>query len=310
MIFTSQKGAATYHITYRFFANAPYYQYDLTVTGTTANVMNNYWYTNGSFSLLGVGTGGTPASTYNTYGSGIDQIRMASLDTSIDFTSIDGADNDGTQLGGTDYQFPSASGLDLWVTTGASQADTESGLGQLAAPVVAALGAEVEEAPETQYGSPANLNGAVVWTPATFLWQNPAIPVGTDVQWRIKFCDLSGNCASTTEMTFSIVAPNTPPVAEDDNASTVEVTPVVIPVLDNDTDVDPGDTLTVTDVTDPPNGTAVINGGITITYTYTAGDLLPDQDTFTYTVSDGKGGTDTATVTVTVLPDLIFRGWL
>ena len=206
-VFTSQKGDATYLITYRFFANAPYYQYDLTLAGTTASVMNNYWYANGNFSRLGAGTSGMPASTYNTYGNGVDQIRMASFDTSIDYASIDGNDNDGTQLGGTDYRFPSASGLDLWVITGSSQAETELGLGRLAAPVVAVLGTEVEEAPETQYGSPANLNGAVVWTPAAFLWQNPAIPVGTDVQWRIKFCDLNENCASTNEMTFSIVAP-------------------------------------------------------------------------------------------------------
>ena len=177
------------------------------LAGTTASVMNNYWYANGNFSRLGAGTGGTPASTYNTYGNGVDQIRIASFDTTIDFASIDGNDNDGTQLGGADYRFPSASGLDLWVITGASQAETELGLGRLAAPVAAVLGTEVEDAPETQYGSPAHLNGAVVWTPAAFLWQNPAIPVGTDVQWRIKFCDLYENCASTNEMTFSIVTP-------------------------------------------------------------------------------------------------------
>ena len=205
--FTSQKGGTTYHMTYRFFANSPYYKYDLTVTGTAANVLNNFWYINGNFSRLGIGTGGTPISAYNTYGNSSDQVRIASFDATIVPTSIDGSNNDGTSLGGVDYDHPSVSGLNLLVTTGASQADTELGLGKLAAPVVVVLGTVIEEAPETQYGSPANLNGAVVWSPASFPWQNPAIPIGTDVSWRIKFCDLSGNCATTDNMTFSVVAP-------------------------------------------------------------------------------------------------------
>ena len=107
--------------------------------------------------------------------------------------------------------------------------------------MTAVLGAQVEDAPETQYGSPANLNGAVVWTPAAFLWQNPAIPVGTNVQWRIKLCDLSGNCASTANMTFSIVSSNTPPVAVGDTYNTdagVALTITAPGVLSNDTDAD------------------------------------------------------------------------
>jgi len=71
---------------------------------------------------------------------------------------------------------------------------------------------------------------------------------------------------------------------------------VNIPVLANDTDID-GDTLGVTAVSDPPNGTAAING-TTVDYTPDAGYL--GDDTFTYTVSDGKGGTDTGSVTVTI----------
>ena len=58
--FTSQKSGATYSMTYRFFANAPYYQYDLARTGTNANVVSSFWYLNGSFALLGMGTGGRP----------------------------------------------------------------------------------------------------------------------------------------------------------------------------------------------------------------------------------------------------------
>jgi hypothetical protein len=205
---TSQKGAATYHVVFRFYANSPFYRYTLGVTGATTSVMNNFWYYNGYYDRLGAGSGVTPASIYNTYGSGLDQIRFASFDT-IEYTLIDGGDNDGTQLGGADYRYPSASGLNLWVTTGASQADTQLALSRLAAPVTAVLGTAVEEAPETRYGSPASLNGAVAWTPAAFPWQNPAITNGTNVQWRVNFCDLSGNCASTGVLTF-LVGSNLP----------------------------------------------------------------------------------------------------
>ena len=70
----------------------------------------------------------------------------------------------------------------------------------------------------------------------------------------------------------------------------------LIPVLVNDSDVD-GDTLTVTSVTAPTNGTAS-NSGNGVVYTPRAGFF--GTDTFSYTISDGKGGSASATVTVTV----------
>jgi hypothetical protein len=85
--------------------------------------------------------------------------------------------------------------------------------------------------------------------------------------------------------------------ANDDTATTDEDTPVDIDVLFNDSEPD-GDTLTVTAVSDPANGTAAINPDKTVKYT-------PDlnyfgSDSFTYTIDDGHGGTDTATVNVTI----------
>jgi hypothetical protein len=88
---------------------------------------------------------------------------------------------------------------------------------------------------------------------------------------------------------------NAAPVAVDDNATTVNGFPVQIDVLANDSDPD-DDPLTVTSVTDPPNGTAVNNGDGTVTYTPNCGYF--GIDTFDYTISDGQGGTDTGTVTV------------
>ncbi|MDX1449965.1 MAG: Ig-like domain-containing protein, partial [Acidimicrobiia bacterium] len=90
-----------------------------------------------------------------------------------------------------------------------------------------------------------------------------------------------------------------PPVANDDIASTSEDAPIGIDVLANDTDPD-DDGLTITNLTQPANGTASIQPDATITYT-------PDPDfngidTFTYTANDGTTDSAPATVTVNVTP--------
>jgi hypothetical protein len=74
---------------------------------------------------------------------------------------------------------------------------------------------------------------------------------------------------------------------------------VSVAALANDSDID-GDPLTVASVTQGANGTVVINGDGTVSYTSNVG--FSGTDTFTYTVSDGNGGTATATVTITVWP--------
>ncbi|MFG6563328.1 Hint domain-containing protein [Sulfitobacter sp. 1A13421] len=89
---------------------------------------------------------------------------------------------------------------------------------------------------------------------------------------------------------------NDAPVANDDTADTTGTDPVVIPVLDNDTDVD-GDTLSVTDASSD-DGTVTINDDGTITFV--ANDGFTGDATITYTVSDPDGLTDEGSVTVTV----------
>ncbi len=93
--------------------------------------------------------------------------------------------------------------------------------------------------------------------------------------------------------------PNRAPDAVDDSATTIRNTPVTINVVANDTDPD-GDPLSVTAVSDPPNGTATNNNNGTVTYQPDNGFI--GSDSFTYTISDGRGGSDTATVRVTVNP--------
>ena len=94
-----------------------------------------------------------------------------------------------------------------------------------------------------------------------------------------------------------IVFLNQPPVADDDIVTVFRnSSAVLIDVLNNDSDGD-NDSLTITDVMQPANGT-VINNGTSLTYTPNTGFL--GTDTFEYTVDDGNGDTDTALVTISV----------
>ncbi|MDO7086205.1 Ig-like domain-containing protein, partial [Pseudocolwellia sp. AS88] len=106
-----------------------------------------------------------------------------------------------------------------------------------------------------------------------------------------------GNGGSV-DTSFTWAFENIPPIADDDFATTAEDTFVIISVLDNDTDPD-GDPLSVVEAS-AANGTIVINGGNTITYTPDA-DFI-GTDSINYRISDGAGSFSTATVTVTVTP--------
>jgi VCBS repeat-containing protein len=101
----------------------------------------------------------------------------------------------------------------------------------------------------------------------------------------------------TAVVTITVNGVNDPPVAVNDGAVTDEDTPVIIDVLNNDSDVDVSDILTVNSVTQGTNGSVAHNGSY-VTYTPAVG--FNGTDSFDYTISDGNGGTDTATVTVNV----------
>jgi gliding motility-associated-like protein len=77
---------------------------------------------------------------------------------------------------------------------------------------------------------------------------------------------------------------NHPPLAVNDTTSTPEATPVVITVLNNDSDPDGNNTIHVTNISQPVNGTAVLNPNGTVTYTPNAG--FYGTDVFTYTICD------------------------
>jgi hypothetical protein len=104
--------------------------------------------------------------------------------------------------------------------------------------------------------------------------------------------------ASSAPATLVATARNTPPVAGDDVASTLEDTAITIPVLDNDADAN-SDVLAIDSVSQPEEGGEVAIAGGTLVFT-PAPEYNGDVS-FGYTVADGRGGTAVATVTVSII---------
>ena len=99
-------------------------------------------------------------------------------------------------------------------------------------------------------------------------------------------------------VSLTITGTNTSPIALDDFLLTPEDNPVTVNVLANDSDAD-GDTLSISGVTQPADGTAIIQGTIVL-YTPNLNYFGPDG--FSYTITDGRGGTATASVSIDVTP--------
>lgn len=140
-----------------------------------------------------------------------------------------------------------------------------------------------------------NGDGTVTYTP------NDGF-TGTDT---ISYTITDGTTTDTATITYTVTddpeppVDNVPPTAFDDSAETDSGTTVTITPLVNDDDPD-GDNalLSVSSITPPANGTAVLNGDGTVDYTPAAGFV--GTDTFTYQLADPDGGSDTGVITVTV----------
>jgi len=107
--------------------------------------------------------------------------------------------------------------------------------------------------------------------------------------------------SSTVTVTITInPAPNTAPVAVDNNYATDQDTTLNIAapgVLGNDTDAD-GDPMTAALDTDVSNGTLTLNADGSFDYTPNAGYF--GADSFTYHANDGTDNSNIATVSITV----------
>ena len=142
------------------------------------------------------------------------------------------------------------------------------------------------------------VNGTVVLdgTDITF---TPDADFNGDASFTYTVSDGNGE-EDNAAVTVNVESVNDNPVAGNDTANTLEDNSVNIDVLDNDSDVDADDILSVASVTQGANGSVTIEADNTLTYTPDANFF--GTDTFTYTISDGEL-TDTASVSVTVTPN-------
>ncbi len=145
-------------------------------------------------------------------------------------------------------------------------------------------------------------NGTVVVNPDGTITYTPNEDFTGDDYFTYQICDSFGNCDETV-VGVNVFDPeitgNNPPMANNDTATTDPNTPVVIPVLDNDSDPD-GDPLVITEILDIPVGVIleVTDDGTTITAT--PEDGFEGCATFSYVVCDPFGLCDTAVVTIGV----------
>ncbi len=125
-----------------------------------------------------------------------------------------------------------------------------------------------------------NADGTFTYTP------NPDFN-GTDT-FEYQVCD-SGTpvLCDNAVVTITVNPVNDAPIAVDDTEVTQEDTDLVSDVLPNDSDVD-GDPLTASVVTQPANGTLVLNPDGT--YTYTPDPNFNGADSFEYEICDDGGG--------------------
>jgi hypothetical protein len=123
---------------------------------------------------------------------------------------------------------------------------------------------------------------------------------GTDT---FTYSITDGTHQATATVTITVTPVNDPPIGTADRFTTLEDTPSTLPVLTNDTDVD-GDALSVSRITQPAHGTAVINANGTVTYTPAAN--YNGADFFNYYAADGAGAESFPTrvdLTVTAVQD-------
>jgi len=141
----------------------------------------------------------------------------------------------------------------------------------------------------TVTGNTAPAHGSVTVNPDGSFDYTPTAGYTGDDTFDYTITDVNGT-TSTGTVTIHVT-----PVAVDDSYSTPADTPLDISDLTaNDTPA----TMTVTSVTTPLHGTAVLNGDGTVTYTPDPGYTGPD--TFDYVAQTAGGLTDTATVTISV----------
>ena len=123
--------------------------------------------------------------------------------------------------------------------------------------------------------------------------------------WLIGSYATDPHWVTINEFKLYFDPPNTPPVAMDDAYTTDEDSTLNVGapgVLGNDDDANL-DSLTAIKVTDPANGTLILNDDGSFTYNPAAN--FNGTDSFTYKANDGVADSNVATVTITINPLII-----
>ena len=152
--------------------------------------------------------------------------------------------------------------------------------------------------------------GTVAINSGTSLTYTPTTGQSGADSFTYTIADVDGQTATAT-VSMTIQAANSPPVAVNDSvelygtyttpSNGTQPTGTIDPRW-NDSDPN-GNPLTITNVTQPSNGTASILGAgtsIVITRTAACPSVNPQVGSVTYTISDGQGGTATGTITSTI----------
>jgi hypothetical protein len=142
-------------------------------------------------------------------------------------------------------------------------------------------------------------------TDGSFDFDATALTAGTVATFDYDACDPSPVCSTAIVTVTVVAAPNSPPLANDDTASTPKGTAVIVNVVANDTDSDglivPASVVVTTGALSQRGGAVVNNGNGTVTYTPPRPSFR-GTDTFQYTVNDDDGATsNVATVRINVL---------
>ncbi|MFP4454153.1 MAG: tandem-95 repeat protein, partial [Desulfobacterales bacterium] len=127
--------------------------------------------------------------------------------------------------------------------------------------------------------------------------------VGVSEDIVITVTDADGASASLAPFDIEVINVNDPPRAENDAYTIDEDTPLMVEapgVLENDVDVDAGDTLLARLVESTANG--ILNLNNDGSFTYIPGHNYYGEDSFTYVASDGKADSDIAAVHLTITP--------
>ena len=161
----------------------------------------------------------------------------------------------------------------------------------------------VTEGQSPSFGTTTSLNTTTIGQEVLYqvALDLTSVPAGTSGTLFVRLINNDNASNQDNSTAVRLYFENNSPVANPDSYSTLEDTPLTIPgpgVLGNDSDLD-SDSLRAVLVTQPTNGSAVLNseGG----FTYNPSPNFSGFDSFTYRANDGFLNSSEATVVISVV---------